>query len=120
MITQPQSVILLYKEKDELCASVHLELQNGKAHLGMLSVRASLQGQKIGQKIIQFSEQFSKKEWSVQEMAIEVLDGREELISWYERRGFRKTGKTMPFPDDPRFGIPKKKNLFFHEMVKAI
>lgn len=120
LITKPHSVILQYQNNGELLASVHLELQDGKVHLGMLSVRAQVQGQKLGQKVLQFSEQFAKKEWSVSQMVIEVLDGRVELIAWYERRGFRKTGKTMPFPDNPRFGIPKKKNLFFYEMVKSI
>ena len=30
----------------------------------------------------------------------------EELIAWYERNGYKKTGKVLPFPVDERYGIP--------------
>jgi hypothetical protein len=35
-----------------------------------------------------------------------VISARHELIDWYERKGYRKTGETKPFPVDDRFGIP--------------
>ena len=35
-----------------------------------------------------------------------VISVRHELIAWYERKGYRKTGETEPFPTDNRFGIP--------------
>ena len=30
-----------------------------------------------------------------------VIDARSDLIAWYERRGYRPTGETRPFPIDP-------------------
>ncbi|RYF84106.1 MAG: GNAT family N-acetyltransferase, partial [Chitinophagaceae bacterium] len=42
-----------------------------------------------------------------------------ELIAYYERKGFRDTGEREAFPDDPKFGIPKKP-LEFLVMEKEI
>jgi hypothetical protein len=35
-----------------------------------------------------------------------VITVREELISWYERNGYHKTGRVLPFPVDERYGVP--------------
>ena len=35
-----------------------------------------------------------------------VISVRQELIAWYERLGYRKTGETKPLPADHRFGVP--------------
>ncbi|MEI9890137.1 MAG: hypothetical protein WDN45_05495 [Caulobacteraceae bacterium] len=38
-----------------------------------------------------------------------VVNVREGLIAWYERRGYRPTGEVLPFPyDDLRFGQPTR------------
>lgn len=35
-----------------------------------------------------------------------VLDARHELISFYERRGYAKTGTTEAYPIDAHVGMP--------------
>jgi len=48
-----------------------------------------------------------------------VIVQREELIAWYERRGYRRTGEHKPFPyGDERFGIPRRDDLRFEVLVK--
>jgi ribosomal protein S18 acetylase RimI-like enzyme len=120
ILKDSSSELFIYCDDGKIQACVHLQRQGAVAHLGMLSVSTSLQGKSIGKKILGFCEEYSKKQWQAQKVLIEVLDGRPELLSWYERRGFRKTGNTIPFPEDNRFGIPKKENLFFHEMLKNL
>ena len=40
-------------------------------------------------------------------MCMTVIDLRDDLIAWYERRGYARTGEYKPFPyGDERFGIP--------------
>jgi hypothetical protein len=54
-------------------------------------------------------------------MHMTVISVREELIAWYERRGYRRTGRTTPFPyGDERFGIPQRADLEFELLVKAL
>jgi hypothetical protein len=36
-----------------------------------------------------------------------VISLRVELIAWYERLGFYKTGETKPMAAHPRFGVPE-------------
>ena len=35
-----------------------------------------------------------------------VITSRAELISWYERLGYVRTEKTVPFPTDANVGVP--------------
>jgi hypothetical protein len=43
-----------------------------------------------------------------------VVNVRKSLISRYQRRGYRLTGKTRPFPyGDDRFGTPTRGDLEF-------
>lgn len=120
MIAKPNAALLVYGSPERVLACVFLEREASGVHLGMLSVSTSLQGQKIGQKVLEFCETFIQKEWGEKELHIEVLWQRTELIAWYERRGFRKTGKTKPFPNDPRYGLPKVSDLYFFEMIKRV
>jgi hypothetical protein len=54
-------------------------------------------------------------------MRMTVIRQREELIAWYERRGYRRTGQLTPFPyGDERFGIPQRADLEFELLVKPL
>ena len=46
-----------------------------------------------------------------------VVNVRDTLIAWYERRGYARTGATEPFPyEDARFGVPRRADLAFVEL----
>jgi hypothetical protein len=50
-----------------------------------------------------------------------VIAQRTELIAWYERRGYRATGKTQPFPyEDDRVGVPFFGGLSFRVFEKPL
>jgi len=50
-----------------------------------------------------------------------VIDVRAELIAFYQRRGYRRTGIKKPFPyGDERFGIPKRDDLQFEVLEKTL
>ena len=67
------------------------------------------------------AETLAVRRWGVSEMHMTVISVREELIAWYERRGYRRTGKMSPFPyGDERFGLPKRDDLEFELLVKAL
>jgi hypothetical protein len=54
-------------------------------------------------------------------MEMTVIIQREELIAWYERRGYRPTGELRPFPSaDPRFGLPRRNDLAFAVLVRDL
>ena len=50
-----------------------------------------------------------------------VIGQRSELIAWYERRGFRRTGEREAFPyGEPRFGLPRRADLYFEVLEKEL
>ena len=54
-------------------------------------------------------------------MQMTVIDCREELMAFYERRGYARTGIKKPFPyGDERFGIPRRDDLRFEVMEKPL
>ena len=107
-INNPDITILKYTNNEgALEACVHLELKPGKLYLGMLSVLPHLQDKGIGRQLLVAGEEFAHANHrSV--IVMTVISSRLELINWYERRGYIRTGEVVPFHADPRFGIPKE------------
>lgn len=121
-IEKEDSVILIAEddETEKLLGCVHLEKQGDKCYLGMLTVDPTLQKKGIGKMLISESEAFAQF-WDCTHLYITVISVRNELIAWYEKHGFRKTGETKPFPyGDERFGIPKVENLQFAVLEKKV
>ena len=87
----------------------------------MFSVRPNLQNAGIGKAMLAEAERIARDEWSLSSMKMTVIDIRDELIAWYERRGYRRTGITKPFPyGDARFGVPKRDDLRFEILEKIL
>ncbi|MBO9665853.1 MAG: GNAT family N-acetyltransferase [Bdellovibrio sp.] len=122
IIDRDDSVILIAEDDDtgKLLGCVHLENHNGKCYLGMLTVDPTLQKKGIGKMLMDESEAFAQF-WDCTHIYMTVISVRTELINWYVKHGFRKTGETKPFPyGDERFGIPKVDNLEFVVLEKKV
>jgi ribosomal protein S18 acetylase RimI-like enzyme len=109
LVEDPNGVMLICRDKqNELLGCVNLQMQVDHLYLGMLTVSPELQGGGIGKKLLQASEQYATAN-GFGTIIMSVISIRTELIAWYERRGYQRTGETKPFPpSDPRFGIPKQ------------
>jgi ribosomal protein S18 acetylase RimI-like enzyme len=106
-LNQPKTTILKYTEADEILGMVMLKNQGESLYLGMLTVAPDLQGSGIGKKLLYASEVFAKEQ-GVSKIEMTVISIRTELVAWYERHGYTRTGEVRPFPmDDPKFGLPK-------------
>ena len=121
LIEAPDSRIVLAGNEAGLLASAHLERHGDWAYFGMFAVRPDLQGGGIGNEVLTGCERIARHEWGCREMRMTVISARPELIAWYERRGYRATGETRPFPyGDPRFGLPKRDDLEFIVLAKPL
>jgi len=106
-INDKDTTILKYTtETGELQACVYLQKQGTKLYLGMLSVLPHLQANGIGRQLLHAAEQLAF-EINCHTITMTVITSRTELINWYERRGYSKTGEILPFHADTKFGIPK-------------
>lgn len=122
VIQDPQSILLLaFSSGGTLAACCHVERHDAYAYFGMFAVRPDSQRGGIGRQTLAQAEKVVHTRWGVGEMRMTVISVREELIAWYERRGYRRTGKMSPFPyGDERFGLPKRDDLEFELLVKAL
>ncbi|QJB69611.1 GNAT family N-acetyltransferase [Parasphingorhabdus halotolerans] len=107
---------------DGLIGCVQLERKSSDtAYLGMLTVHPDIQAKGLGKELLAASEEFVASQWQVGAIEMTVIKQRLELIAYYERRGYAMTGEKRPFPlDDPKYGMPKTRELEFLVLRKAL
>ncbi|MGW7236557.1 GNAT family N-acetyltransferase [Streptomyces sp. NPDC054804] len=129
--TDPEGVLEVVKASDgklltverdgRVVACCQLEHRGTHAYFGMFAVSPALQGAGLGKVVIAEAERRARQDWGATEMHMTVISVRDDLIAWYERRGYRRTGKMTPFPyGDERFGIPLRADLQFELLVKPL
>ena len=120
---KPEGYLLTHRDetKGTLLGTVWLEpVGDGVWHLGLLTVRPDLQKKQLGRTLLAAAESYAK-ERGAQRIRMTVVNVRDLLIAWYERRGYTRTGETQPFPyGDERFGRPLRDDLHFVVLEKGI
>jgi ribosomal protein S18 acetylase RimI-like enzyme len=79
------------------CVYLDTRVAPGKCYLGMLTVQPGTQARGLGRALLTAAEE-KARETGAERMRLCVLNPRDELMAWYERRGYRRTGETKPFP----------------------
>ena len=120
-IEREGSRVLLAERDGRLLACAHVALDGDAGYFGMFSVVPGLQGAGIGSRLLAECERIVAREWRLPRMRMTVIDVRDALIAYYERRGYRRTGIHKPFPyGDERFGIPLRDDLRFEVLEKPL
>lgn len=120
LITTAGSAILLCVDHDAIVGSVHVERQGFECYLGMLMVNPEAQRGGVGSKLIKAAEKYARDVWESKTMTMSVISIRTELIKYYERRGYRPTGKLRPFVADEVHGMPRIPGLQFETLEKDL
>ena len=107
LMEDSKAVILKFTEEGKIKGCVYLQKQGEKVYLGMLSVAPNNQTSGIGKELLKASENWALTQHA-KAIIMNVISVRKELIEWYERRGYKDSGTRNPFPDETRFGIPRK------------
>jgi len=120
-IARARSTILLAERDGHLLACAHVADGGEHGYFGMFAVDPTQQGSGLGKQLIAEAEAYGVRAWGLSSMLMTVIDVREELIAFYERRGYVRTGIKKPFPyGDERFGIPKRDDLQFEILEKHL
>ena len=121
-VASEASVLLVAVGADgNLLACCQLE-PHGDAvcYFGMFAVRPTQQGGGVGGDLLADAESYARDRLGATTMQMTVIAQRSELIAWYERRGYHRTGETRPFPyGDERFGLPRRADLHFVVLEKS-
>jgi ribosomal protein S18 acetylase RimI-like enzyme len=102
----PSAIFLKCTNEDgQIIGTVYLEEKNNKIYLGMLSVSPKCQARGTGKRLLAAADQYAK-DMDCKNIYMTVISVRYELIAWYVRHGYIKTGELIPFLPEEKFGIP--------------
>lgn len=120
-IVRPGSFFLMALKDQRLISTVHLEKKDdGACYFGMFTVEPEMQASGMGKLVMEESEKIARS-WNCDRIEMTVITVRSELIAFYERRGYKFTGKTKEFPShNERFGLPKRSDLVLGIWEKRI
>jgi ribosomal protein S18 acetylase RimI-like enzyme len=116
------AIVLVAQRDDRLAGCVFLErAAAAEAYLGMLTVDPRGQTTGLGSALLAAAERYVREMFGAVAIRMTVIAQRVELIAWYERRGYARTGETQPFPyGDANFGLPKRDDLYFIVLRKPL
>jgi len=119
-IQKNNSFFLVATQDDEVVSCICLEKEEDQASIGLFSVHPKFQGKGVGKSILSKAEEYAFSTLQVNKLVMVVVSQRIELISYYERRGYTKTGRVEEYPKYLNVGIPKVKGLTIEYLEKDI
>lgn len=124
MIKREDAFILIGVLKDEIVATICCEWQalagKNTVHFGMIAVKPTLQNKGYGKTLIQAAEAICLREWRVVGFHMAVISIRQELIEFYERLGYQRTGEFVDFPVKSDLWQPKVEGLNLQYLAKLV
>lgn len=121
LLTTDGSIVILAERNGALVSSCHLESRESYAYFGLFAVNPGEQGTGIGKTVLAEAERVARETLGANELHMKVLIQRPDLIAWYERRGYSRTGSFSPFPyGDTGVGIPRRDDLEFEILIKQL
>ena len=109
-LENPAAVILKCENAADgtLLGCVYLEEKpDQRLYVGMVTVRPDQQARGVGKLLLAAAEARARLVKS-RFLQMTVLAARPELLAWYERHGYQRTGATEPFPEGEAFGVPRQ------------
>jgi GNAT superfamily N-acetyltransferase len=123
LAAKPEAQLLTFRGDPDgpLLGTVWLDKKKGGVwNLGLLTIRPDLQNKQLGRALLAAAEDFARERGG-RRIRMTVVNVRDSLIAWYQRRGYRLTGETQPFPyGDERYGRPLRDDLHFVVLEKNI
>ncbi len=111
------SVLLLLID-DKTVATVHVEQFDDGCYIGMLATEPGQQNLGLGKLMLEHAERFAVEQCSARRLKMFVLSSRPELLAFYERRGYARTGEQEAYPVEAGVGTPKSGDLHVLSLEK--
>lgn len=120
LLLRANSVVLIAEMNAEIVGCIHLEKNGASCHIGMLAVLPNQQQSGLGKCLLAHAENYAKEKFSANRLAMEVVTSRIELIDFYLRRGYQRTGVLHDYPVRAGVGNPKVANLKIEMLEKRM
>ncbi|WP_174984684.1 GNAT family N-acetyltransferase [Burkholderia lata] len=113
--------VLLVAEIDGCIAGcIEVRKDGDAAYIGTLAVAPSKQDRGLGKALLTEAEQFAVRRWKSETAVMVVLSARHELIDFYLRRGYTRTGERSGYPFDAGVGRPRDETLTIETLTRNI
>jgi ribosomal protein S18 acetylase RimI-like enzyme len=114
-------VVLIARGPGTVLGCVALQpRRGGEWYLSMLAVDPDQQTSGLGKTIMNEAEAFARTR-GARHIRISVINVRDALLAWYERRGYVRTGAVEPFPyHDPNVGHALRDDLTLVTLIKPV
>ena len=115
----PHTCLLVHRSaQGEVQACVRVEPEDGKNwYFGMLAIDPAVQAGGLGKRMLAAIDAHVRERGG-RRLRITVINVRERLIAWYERRGFIRTGEVEPLPEG--IGRPLRDDMNFVVLAKTL
>lgn len=107
----PQSTILVLCQGSAIVACVHLQGGQSCVYIGMLATDPACQAHGLGKQMLFQAEEYAAEHFGASVFKMSVLSSRPELMAFYERRGYVRTGEVEGYPISAGVGQPIVKGL---------
>jgi GNAT superfamily N-acetyltransferase len=99
LLNDPDSLILIARSDEMILSTIHAHREADNVHFGLFAVEPTFQNKGVGKELLAYAESEAVQKWGVHTAIMEVITHRSELIAYYERRGYVRTGEMIPFPE---------------------
>ena len=120
LISNPDARLLVSIDHGEVIACICVEREESSAYISLFAVHPRLQGKGVGKAILSQAEKFAIEKWAARKIIMVVVSQRYELISYYERRGYVRTGRIQAYPSHLNVGIPRVTGLTIEYLEKDV
>jgi len=118
LIQTPDLHMLVATINGTIAACICIEEKENQAYIGSFAVNPSFQNQGLGKQVLSLAENYAVNQLGLKKFIMVVISQREELISFYERRGYRRTMEISEYPVHLNVGLPTVEGLTIEYLVK--
>lgn len=100
LLDSPQETLIVAEREGALIACCTVTDLGSTAYFGMFAVSPNEQGTGLGTAVLAEAERVAREELGAARMTMTVITTRAELLAWYGRRGYQRTGRVTPLAQE--------------------
>jgi len=117
-ISNPNAHLLVAVVNGEIVSCICIEKDGDRAYIGFFAVHPKLQRGGVGKEILCQAESYASTKLNAKKYIVVVVSQRTELIAYYERRGYTRTGNIEEYPTHLNVGVPLESGLTIEYLEK--
>lgn len=120
IMANPTAHLLIAKNRQQIIGCICIQHTDDAAYIGMFAVHPTYQAKGLGKSILRLAEEFASTQLGVKKYIMVVVSQRIELITYYERRGYLRTGSVEEYPLHLNVGVPVVNGLTVEYLEKYV